>query len=584
MRQFISFNLRAKLIIPYVILALFVTLIAAIIVSRVLLSSWTERFNNQLITAAEEAADVVVRQEEIQLAAWRQIAFTQGVADAALANDVDSLTELVEPIVLNNRLSQVIILTALGKQMAALSGDGRAPADTDYTTWNLVQQTRSDNINRYAGLQADGSETIFYTAGAITTDESQFAGILLIGTPLDQLATTLSESVLAGVTLYGPEGQLLATTVGQADTAALGLTSSLAGEVLARQGHEVHIRTINPAGNEFAQLLTPFKLGAGEDVGLLGASLRTNLLASPLYPARQAVTLVFTTAIAATLVIGFVLASQIVRPIERLMAASRRVADGDLGVQVPAKSADEIGQLSQKFNEMVRQLRQRRKIEDLFGRYVGDNIASRLLAGEAELGGQRVFATVLFADIRDFTAFTEKADLTDLIEELNEYYATMQRVIDEHGGVVNKFGGDSILALFGTPLPLENHAQQAVAAAVDMMDQLAGLNDNRLARGDLPFRIGIGVNSGEMVVGNLGSDKRREFTVLGDSVNTAKRLSDLNKDTPIHSIFISGETMRELDTLASWRLDDLGMVTVKGKETPVTVYALMQAGELVAIA
>jgi len=584
MRQFFSFNLRAKLIVPYVILALFVTLIAAVIVSRVLLSSWTERFNNQLITAADEAADVVVLQEEVQLAAWRQIAFTQGVADAAAANDVDGLTQLVEPIVLNNRLNRVLILTPMGKQVAAFSADGRTPANSDYATWNLVQKTRADNINRYAGLQAEGDETTFYTAGAITSEDGQTAALLLVGTPLTQLATHLAESVLAGVTLYGPEGQLLATTIGQADTAALGITSDLASEVFARQGEEVYIRTTNPAGDEFAQLLTPFKLGEREDVGLVGVSLRASLLASPLYPARQAVTLVFTTAIAATLVVGFVLAAQIVRPIERLMSASRRVADGDLTVQVPSKSADEIGQLSQKFNEMVRQLRQRREIEDLFGRYVGDNIARRLLAGEAELGGQRVHATVLFADIRDFTAFTEKADLADLIEELNEYYATMQRVIDKHGGVINKFGGDSILALFGTPLPLENHAQQAVAAAVDMMDQLAALNNNRLARGDLPFRIGIGVNSGEMVVGNLGSEQRREFTVLGDSVNTAKRLSDLNKETPIHSIFISGETMRVLDSLAEWRVDSLGEVTVKGKETPVTVYALMQAEELAVIA
>ena len=252
MRQFLSFNLRAKLIIPYVVLALFVTLIAAVIVSRVLLSSWTERFNNQLITAADEAADVVVRQEEAQLAAWRQIAFTQGVPDAAAANDVDGLAQLVEPLVLNNRLSRVVILTPLGKQLAAFSADGRAPADSDYTAWNIVQQTRADNINRYAGLQAEGNETTFYTAGAVTAEDGQTAAILLIGTPLAQLSTHLAESVLAGVTLYGPEGQLLATTIGQADTAALGVTSNLADEVFARQGKEVYIRTTNPAGDEFA--------------------------------------------------------------------------------------------------------------------------------------------------------------------------------------------------------------------------------------------------------------------------------------------------------------------------------------------
>jgi adenylate cyclase len=162
-----------------------------------------------------------------------------------------------------------------------------------------------------------------------------------------------------------------------------------------------------------------------------------------------------------------------------------------------------------------------------------------------------------------------------LIDELNEYYTIMQRVIDAHGGVVNKFGGDSILAIFGTPVPNLDHANQAVQAAVKMMDQLALLNRRRQARHEAPFRIGIGINTGAMIVGNLGSENRREYTVLGDSVNTAKRLSDLNKDTPVYSIFISGQTLAELDDRRDWNLENLGDTQVKGKFEAVPVYAVL---------
>jgi len=574
-------SLRTKLILPYVLLALAVGVVAAYLVTNVILSSWTERFNNQLITAADEAADIIVRREQAQLTAWRQIAFTQGVAEAAAAQDIAALEQLVAPVFHSHDSSRVDILNMDGSELLHMDLGTVTAAVTDYPEWELVQRVQADPVNRYAGLQLVGDQVVFYTAGAITTDTGETSGILLVGAPLNELAASLEESVLAGITLYGPDGQLLATTIGQADPAALALTPDEAEAVLASQGKQTSIRTIAPAGDEHAQIHIPFELGQGEDVGIVGVSLRLNLLASPLYPARRVVTVVFTAAVAATLLIGYILATGIIRPVEQLMLASRKVAQGDLTVQVPATSGDEIGQLTKSFNEMVNQLNRRRHVERLFGSYVGNNIAQRILDGEVELGGQRVYATVLFADIRDFTAFTEKADLGELIDELNEYYTVMQRVIDANGGVINKFGGDSILALFGAPLPYENHPHRAVTAAVQMMDQLAELNQRRLSRGDAPFRIGIGVNTGEMIVGNLGSEYRREYTVLGDSVNTAKRLSDLNKDTPLHSIFISDSTLRELHGANGWQhgwqMENLGQIHVKGKEEAVTVYALMRA-------
>lgn len=335
------------------------------------------------------------------------------------------------------------------------------------------------------------------------------------------------------------------------------------------------MRVLVIAGDEFAQVLTPFEVQGGLDVGVMGISLPLHFVTSPLYPTRNAIAVVFTVTLLAIALIGYIIAASIGRPIERLIRASRRVAAGDLSVQVETTSSDEVGQLTLTFNAMVNQLRQRKYVEDLFGRYVGDDIAKRILSGEVSLGGERIWATVLFADIRGFSDHSAKASLLDLIDDMNEYYSLMQLEVERHNGVINKFGGDSILALFGAPLPSPEHARDAVKAALAMMDQLAVLNGHRIARGELPIRVGIGVHTGEMVVGNLGSERRREYTVLGDSVNTAKRLSDLNKESPFRTVFISGSTLNELGISRDWQVDDLGTVRVKGKLEQVPVYAIM---------
>lgn len=288
------------------------------------------------------------------------------------------------------------------------------------------------------------------------------------------------------------------------------------------------------------------------------------------------------TAVLITLV-GHQHATMLAEPIEDLTIASLRVGAGDYSIAVVPNTADELGQLAENFNLMTDQLRQheacqvekQHQVEDLFGQYVGSNIARHILSGEAALGGRRVYATVLFADIRNFTAFSEKANLSELIAELNEYYTLMQEVIEAHGGVINKFGGDSLLALFGAPRACVQHARQGIEAALAMSHKLAHLNQQRCLRGQAPIRIGIGVNYGEMIIGNFGSEQRREYTVLGDSVNVAKRLSDLNKELPFESIFVSEATLRQINGRWPWQVRDLGDIVFKGKEAAVTVHAVM---------
>lgn len=354
---------------------------------------------------------------------------------------------------------------------------------------------------------------------------------------------------------------------------------SEAAALIAQPGHSAPSPSLYSQFNLRTKLILPYLL-LGFAVGSMatyGIVIRLSLE----WPGGVVVGLFTAVPI---LLLGHKHASQLANPVEALMVASLHVAAGDYSVSLTPTTADEIGQLTDNFNWMAAQLKQHHKaqrraqmrVEGLLGQYVGNNIAQHLLSGQVALGGQQVYATVLFADIRNFTQLSEQADLAQLAESLNRYYTLMQTVIEAHGGVINKFGGDSLLALFGAPIPHADHPQQAIAAALAMMQQLEGFNRQQTLAGKRPFSIGIGINSGDLIVGNFGSEQRREYTVLGDTVNVAKRLSDLNKERPFaESIFVSEATVRGGNgRLPLCHLRDLGDIVFKGKGQPTMVYAV----------
>jgi adenylate cyclase len=177
--------------------------------------------------------------------------------------------------------------------------------------------------------------------------------------------------------------------------------------------------------------------------------------------------------------------------------------------------------------------------------------------------------TVLFSDIRGFTAVTEKGQPEELVAQLNEYFSRMVDIVFRHRGTVDKFVGDMVMALFGAPLDDPDHAEHAAAAAVDMVRELAELNGRWAADGKAQLDIGIGVNSGEMIAGNIGSASIMSYTVIGDNVNLGARLESLNKDYRTH-IIISEATRARLT--GQYDIRPLGDVVVKGKSRPVQIF------------
>ena len=224
--------------------------------------------------------------------------------------------------------------------------------------------------------------------------------------------------------------------------------------------------------------------------------------------------------------------------------------------------------------------REKRKMKRLFGQYVSKDVYEQLVANPelARLGGHRREMTVLFSDIRGFTTLSEKGQPEDVVQTLNEYFTRMVHLVFLHKGTLDKFVGDMVMALFGAPLADPQHADHAVEAALDMVAELEKLNRRWKAEGRPELDIGIGINTGPMIAGNIGSEAIMSYTVIGDAVNLGSRLESLNKQYGTR-IIISDATRQQLT--GSYLFRPLGDVVVKGKTKPVAIFEVVGRADAV---
>jgi adenylate cyclase len=215
-----------------------------------------------------------------------------------------------------------------------------------------------------------------------------------------------------------------------------------------------------------------------------------------------------------------------------------------------------------------------KRLKSTMYRYMTQELAEELLKlDDAKLGGDRKDVSVLFSDIRSYTALTEKLAAEEVVGMLNEYFESMVEAIFKYKGTLDKYIGDAIMAVFGSPLPLQDHAWRAVQTAVEMRHRLVEFNNRRLAVDKEPIRIGIGINSDSVISGNIGSSKRMEFTAIGDGVNLGSRLESASKQYGC-DIIISEYTLKPCKDLIWHR--ELDCIRVKGKNDPVRIYELVE--------
>lgn len=272
------------------------------------------------------------------------------------------------------------------------------------------------------------------------------------------------------------------------------------------------------------------------------------------------------------LAVGFVFSRSLTQPILQLATAAAKVKEGDLTVRLPSKKGaggDEIQRFSETFNEMVSGLAERDRIRDTFAKFHSKEVAEKILAGELKLGGERMNALVFFSDVRGFTAMSERLNPEALVSILNRYMTRMVHVILKHNGIVDKYVGDAIMAVWGAPLPRPGDAENAVRACLEMRRSLAELNEELKAEGLPVLKIGMGLNRGPLVAGNIGSDLRMEYTVIGDTVNTASRIESLTKEFGT-DLLISASVLEEIQ--GKFVAEKAYEAKVKGKEKPLEVF------------
>ena len=276
--------------------------------------------------------------------------------------------------------------------------------------------------------------------------------------------------------------------------------------------------------------------------------------------------------------IGFALFSawligrSVAQPVKELRAAAQAVTQGQFDVQVPLRRADEFGALIGEFNRMVTELREKERLRQTFGAHVGRRAAEEILTRDPGLGGTEQIVTVMFVDIRSFTARAADMSPTKAVALLNEFLRVMVEAVEiEHGGMINKFLGDGFMALFGIGGSDRNHADEAFAAARSIQKTLERLNGERSARGEDAIQIAIGINTGPAIVGSIGSPERMEFTVIGNAVNIASRLEGLAKMLNLE-LLISKATRDVLQEPIT--LLELPAQPVKGVDQPVAIYTV----------
>jgi adenylate cyclase len=256
----------------------------------------------------------------------------------------------------------------------------------------------------------------------------------------------------------------------------------------------------------------------------------------------------------------------------RIISAFQKLARNEYVHVDTIRTKDEIELLAIGFNQMVEGLQERDKLRTTFGKYMTESVLEHLLNGKVELGGETLRVTVLFSDIRSFTTISEAMEAHALVALLNEYFTEMVSIVMNHGGVVDKYIGDAIMAIFGAPVPTEHDATNAVRAAVEMRAALGRLNERLQVRGVQPLRTGIGIHTGDVVAGNIGSEQRMEYTVIGDPVNVASRLESNTKDLGVN-VLVSATTYELTKNVIEAR--PVRELTVKGRAEPIMTYEVL---------
>jgi len=330
-------------------------------------------------------------------------------------------------------------------------------------------------------------------------------------------------------------------------------------------------RLLNMSGERYLSLALPVVANLEMPLYVLIQGSYDRALA-PLHTLQRRIAIIGMIALAGALVTGIILAGGITGPVRLLVNAMHEIPRGNLRHRLRIERNDEIGFLSRSFNEMAAGLEEREHIKDTFGRFVSRDVAEAVLSGRVPLAGERREVSILFQDIRGFTALSERLDPVVLLRLKPRMFTEVVAAVEAEGGVVKQFTGDGVMALFGAPQSRADHTERAVRAALGIVTRLASLNVLLQNNGAAPLQIGVGIHTGEVVAGLIGPDERIEYGVVGEAVNLASRIESLTKELTA-TILVSREIAARLGS--EFVLGRTALLPVKGTSRPVEVVEVL---------
>ncbi len=566
----VRFSLRWKIILPFVLLVLFLGLSAVFLVSRLLTGTESERFVRLLADSGQQALDAVVRQEVQLLEVQRLVANTEGVLEAVQRIDAEDLRTRVLPLVINAGADVVAVLDQQGTSLLAIrrlpeGGPGEYETlrgETYYADWGFVQAALAGRVEEGVGSKQVGLEAIrlgdqethvFFIAGPLRNRSGNVIGVVLTGEYLQDFADRLSEEAGANVTVYDvPSGQPLATTLEPQTLTDLALPAEQAGAALAPGEAGSPIRRFEVAGAPYGEVLLPFVARQGTvQLGVLGVSLLDvpgiRAGGMPLEGILWPVAISLGLALLLVVVVGLLVSNLVTEPLAELMQAMRRAEEGDLEVRVEPHSADELGVLAAGFNHLLERLSAGRTA--LAPVTPAGESSRREGAPQALEAGQSVRATVLVARVYGIVDAEGQSDSdpAETLQALNEAFAGMVPILEAHGGVVDRLAASEVMAFFGVlprPVPPQVSALQATHAGLALLEFVQQLNERRRERVLEDLRIAVGVATGPVVAGAIGSKGRLRYSVFGLTVDVACGIQQLIRREG--GVLISEETFRRL--------------------------------------
>ncbi len=592
------FSLRWKIILPFVTLALLLIAGLTILLLRQRSEADELRFLRQLRDSGQQVVDEVVRVESRLLEVERAIANTEGVPEAAALSDAETLRSRILQTVINSNVDMAVVLDREGTSLLALrkAGPEAAPGDLlalrgegYYRDWEpvrlLLQLDDSPAGQDEIGEKRAGMEQIFigdeeymvvFVGGPLFDEQGTALGVVLVGTYLENMLDQLGEIGGSHVSVYDPDtGQLIATDLELPGTDANSLALS---PQLIEAGYQpgagaAPYRTIQIAGQSYGEVLSPFHLRSETvDLGLFGISLLggefEESLAAQSSEQRRNVLIFGSLALVLILGTGLLVSNWVTRPIEELTVAARDTMLLPTQRPVPETRRDEIGALAKTLYRMVDGIQA--------GSGGAAHTRRTLVSGQAAAQGQMVKVTVMHMFIGGFAMDSSNGDATLFIDSVNRVHRVLLEIIERHHGQIETVSGDEFRVYFGVSpkfVSMPVSSLQATHASLEALAFMHQHNESRTAAGKPPLDLGIGISTGWVVGGEVGSKENLYYTFIGETVNVARRIGQATRSVRGGAVLVSEETYGYLNQArAHFDFGRFGQVPMESEDRNIGVY------------